>query len=107
MVKAGTQSFAQKDAIQFHQQNFARLYKCIELEVMTNFYTVCSVLCASKFSINLLVQKLLVKKVVKLTPGQGSISSMFLHKVFTHADPESAKSCLTWLSFWRFWDLLT
>ena len=24
---------------------------------------------------------------------------------FTHADPESAKSCLTWQSFLHFWDL--
>ena len=24
---------------------------------------------------------------------------------FTHADPKSAKSCLTWLSFLCFWDL--
>ena len=28
-----------------------------------------------------------------------------LQAAFTHADPKSAKSCLTWLSFLCFWDL--
>ena len=36
---------------------------------------------------------------------QGSISSMCLRAAFTHTDPESAKSCLTRLSFWCFWYL--
>ena len=35
----------------------------------------------------------------------GSISSTCLQAAFTRAHPESAKICLTWLSFWRFWDL--
>ena len=39
--------------------------------------------------------------------GMGSISSTCLHKAFTPADPKKAKSCLTWLSFLRFWDLRT
>ena len=35
----------------------------------------------------------------------GSISSTCLHGAFMHAGPECAKSCLSLLSFLRFWDL--
>ena len=35
----------------------------------------------------------------------GSISSTCLRAAFTRTDPESAKSCLSWLSFLCFWDL--
>ena len=37
------------------------LYKCIELEDTPNFYTLCSAPYASKFNVNLLVQKLIIK----------------------------------------------
>ena len=36
---------------------------------------------------------------------QGLISSKCLREAFTLEDPKSAKGCLTYLSFWRFWDL--
>ena len=46
---------------QFHQQNFAQLYQYTQLEVTYNFYAEWSAKYASKFSINLLALKLLVK----------------------------------------------
>ena len=47
---------------QFHQQNFAQPYQYIQLGNTPNFYAVHSVLCTSKFSINILAQKLLIKQ---------------------------------------------
>ena len=58
---AGRHRLAQKDAIQFHQQNCAQLHWCIGLEVTPNFHAVCSAPYASMFRVNLLAQKLLVK----------------------------------------------
>ena len=46
---------------QFQQQNFAQLYQYTQLEVMPNFYILRFVLYASKFSIKLQAQKLLIK----------------------------------------------
>ncbi len=45
----------------FNHQYYAQLYQYIKLEVALNFYAVHDMLCASKTSINLLTQKLLVK----------------------------------------------
>ena len=58
---AGAQHFSKKDAVQFHQQNFAQLCWYIELENLPNFYIVHSALYASKLGVNLLAQKLLIK----------------------------------------------
>ena len=58
---AGAQHLAQKDAVQFHQQNCAQLYWSIELENPPNFYAVRSAPYASKLGVNLLAQKLLIK----------------------------------------------
>jgi len=46
---------------------YAQLYQYTQLEVTT--YTVCYTLCASKISVNLLVQKLFVLTLMKWTPG--------------------------------------
>jgi hypothetical protein len=46
--------------VQFHQQIYAQLHYYKQLENMFNFYAVRPVLCASKFGVNLLVQKLQV-----------------------------------------------
>ena len=59
---AGRQHLAQKDVIQFHQQNWAQLHWCIGLEVRPNFHTAHSAPDASNFSINLLTQKLLIER---------------------------------------------
>ena len=58
---ASRHHLAQIDAIQFHKENWAQLNWCIGLENTPNFHTVCSAPYASKFSVNLLAQKLLVK----------------------------------------------
>ncbi len=50
-----------KDALPFRQQNSTLLYWWKELEVAPNFHAVCSILYTSKFSVNLMVQKLQVK----------------------------------------------
>jgi len=46
---------------QFHRQNFAKVYQYTQLEVMPNFYTLHSMLWASKISLNLRAQKLLLE----------------------------------------------
>jgi len=45
----------------FHQQYYAQLYQCTQLEVTPNFYDVLCTQCTSKISLNLLSKKLLVK----------------------------------------------
>ena len=52
---------AQKNAIQFHQQNSAQLHWCIGLDVTPNFYFLRSEPHAIKSSVNLQMQKLLIK----------------------------------------------
>ena len=47
----------------FNQQNYAQFYQYTQLEVTPNLYAACSTLCASKISINLLVQKLLIERI--------------------------------------------
>jgi len=46
---------------QFQQHHCAQFYKKTQLEVMHSFYTVSSTPCASKTSLNLLAQKLLIE----------------------------------------------
>ena len=60
-VKCKWAAFGEKDAVQFHQQNCAKLYWSIELENLPNFYAVRSAPYASKLGVNLLAQKLLIK----------------------------------------------
>ncbi len=55
---SGSHSSAPVGAIQFHQQNYPQLHHYTQLENTLNFYAVYPMLCASKISINLLVQKL-------------------------------------------------
>ena len=50
-----------KDNIQFYQQICTQLYLCTELEVTPNFYALHSMPYDRKISVNLLVQKLLIK----------------------------------------------
>ncbi len=47
--------------VQFHQQNYAQLYYCAQLEITLNFYAVHFTLFASKTVVNLLAQKLPVE----------------------------------------------
>jgi len=51
-----------------------------------------------KNCLNLLSQNLVINKYWQNLP-LGSISSTCLHAAFIPADPKSAKSCLSWLSF--------
>jgi hypothetical protein len=47
---------------QFHQQNFVKLYKYIQLELTHNFYALCCALyTGNKLSVILLTKKLLIK----------------------------------------------
>ena len=52
--------FGTKDTIQFHHQNFTLLYMYTQLEVTHNVYALHSMLYASKMSVNLMAQNLLI-----------------------------------------------
>jgi hypothetical protein len=61
MHRTGSHSSVPVGAVQFHRQNYPQLHHSAQLENTLNFYAVRPVLYADKFSINLVVQKLLVK----------------------------------------------